>query len=79
MTDPKEPVIAINNSVAVPAIRTGLQVVSGEFVVQGLELWVTTFTDDQRAWMVIAMSLVLAGLQNLAEHLKGRRLLGIPL
>lgn len=73
---PAEPLVTMG-PVASPATRTGLQLITGEFIVQGVEAFdVVALTDTQRAWLVVALGILLAVIQNTLERWRGRRLIG---
>lgn len=72
-----DPVITLG-TVASPVVRTGVQLLSGEFIVQGLDLWdVVSFSSpEQRTWTALALTGLVCIVQNLVEKAKGRRLIG---
>lgn len=60
-----------------PLLRTGLQGITGGFIVQGLEVFgIASFTIDQRGWLVVALTTFVAGVQNWVEKWQGRKLIG---
>lgn len=71
-----DPVVSLG-TISSPVARTGLQGVSGAFIAQGIELWIHSFTPDQRAWLVVALTTVLAFVQNQIEQRAGRKLIGV--
>jgi len=80
MPEPEEdaPLVSLGSgAVASPLIRTGVQLGAGQFLVEGLMLFnVVTLSADQEKWLGVALTLVVCGLQNVAERYAGRKLLG---
>lgn len=72
---PQTPVIT-TGPVAAPVIRTGAQVITGAFIVEGIELFIYNFPEEQTSWLTAAVSLLLAWVQNFIEAKRGRRLIG---
>lgn len=67
----------VTGTVAAPVIRTGLQGGAGVFVVQGIEAFnIYAFTDAQRSWSIVAITIAFAFIQNQTEKVKGRRFIG---
>jgi hypothetical protein len=77
---PPEPApnLTITNSPTVGAgVRTGLQVVSGQFIVEGIEVFnIYNFTEDQSKWAAAALTITLAFLQNFLERRRGQKFIG---
>lgn len=70
------PVVTLG-AITSPVLRTSLQGITGGFIVQGLEVFgIAAFTIDQRAWLVVALTTVVAGAQNWVEKWQGRKLIG---
>jgi hypothetical protein len=59
-----------------PTVRTGGQLVTGEFLMQGLEAFIWIPTPNQRGWLVVAFGIGVALVQNIIERRTGRRLVG---
>jgi hypothetical protein len=76
-SEPRAPVITAG-PVSAPVIRTGAQALSGAFIVEGIELFVYDFPEEQTSWLTAAVSIALALLQNWIEAKRGRRLIGAP-
>lgn len=78
MTAPmKSPNITVTNSPTVGVItRSAIQLLSGSFVVEGIELFLYNFTDDQAKWATGAFTLLIVGIQNLIEFRRNRKFIG---
>src|SRR4051794_3428333 len=75
-SEPVAPVVTAG-PVTAPVVRTALQGVTGGFMVQGLEVFnLASFTPDQRAWLVVVLTIVLSYVTNFVEGKVGRRLIG---
>lgn len=75
------PVVSLGSSVAAkvaaPIIRTGGQGISSKLILDGLDAFNLYHpTDDQREWLLVFGAIALAGVQNLLEQWRGRKLLG---
>lgn len=73
---PKKPNVALG-PVAAPVARTGGQVITGVFLVQGLTAFGVPLTDVQAAWLAGALSVGVSALQNWWERRRGRKLIGV--
>ncbi len=79
MPNPQEaPNVSLGNSQAVGfATRTGLQLVTGGFIVEGIELFsIYNFTEAQAKWAAGALTVLLAFTQNFFEQRRNRRFIG---
>lgn len=74
-SEPVKPVVTLG-PISAPVVRTGTQLLSGEFIMQGIELFFWEPSVDQRKWLVGALTLALGFGQNLIEKWRGRRLIG---
>lgn len=72
------PNVSTGNSQAVGfAARTGIQAVTGSFIVEGIELFgFVDFTEDQAKWLGVALTVVLSFVQNFFEQRRNRRFIG---
>lgn len=71
------PVVALG-PVAAPTVRTGGQVVTGAFIIEGLTVFdLASFTEAQTRWLTVALTLGLAFAQNVIEKKQGRKLVGV--
>lgn len=57
-------------------VRSGLQLLTGGFVVEGIELFLYDFTEDQAKWAAGAITILLVFVQNFLEKRRGRKYLG---
>lgn len=72
------PNLTISNSPTVGAgVRTGIQVVSGAFLVEGVEVFnLYDFTELQAKWLTAALTITLAFLQNFIERRRNQKFIG---
>ncbi len=79
MPSPQEaPNVNLGNSQAVGfTARTGVQLITGGFVVEGIEAFnLYQFTEAQSKWAILALTLLLGFLQNFFEQRRNRRFIG---
>lgn len=76
MSPAKKAVVSLG-PVAAPTVRTGAQLLTGEFIMQGVELFLWEPSGDQRTWLVGLITLALAFGQNAIEKWKNRKLIGV--
>lgn len=63
--------------VAAPVARTGGQVITGAFLVQGMVAFGVTLDDAQSAWLAGALTIVVSVAQNWWERRRGQKLIGV--
>jgi hypothetical protein len=72
---PKTPNVTLG-PVAAPVARTGGQVITGAFIVQGLTVFGVPLDTAQSTWLAAALSVGVSALQNWWERRRGRKLIG---
>lgn len=59
------------------ATRTGLQLITGNFMVEGIELFgLIDFSEDQSKWVAGFLTILIAFIQNFFEARRNRRFIG---
>lgn len=75
-SQPSDPVITTSGPEAATAIRTGSQIITGAFLIEGIELFFYDFTEEREKWLVMAATFAISWVQNRIEAHRGRRLIG---
>lgn len=71
----RKPIVKVG-AVTAPVVRTGGQLVTGAFLIEGVELFIHDFPEAEQAWLTVVASLVLCWVQNALEKRQGRKLVG---
>lgn len=71
----RKPIVKVGE-VAAPVVRTGGQVFTGAFLIEGVELFLYDFPEDQQLWLTAVATVALAWAQNYLEKRQGRKLVG---
>lgn len=77
MTPRRQQAVVTLGPVAAPVARTTGQLISGGFIVEGLELFVTDLTAEQSQWLSLALAGAVCAGQNWLERRRGRKLIGV--
>jgi len=73
----ESPNVTVSNSPTVGVVtRSAIQLLSGSFFVEGIELFLYDFTDDQAKWATGAFTLLIVGIQNAIEFKRNRKFIG---
>lgn len=57
-------------------VRSGIQLLTGGFITEGIELFVYDFTEDQAKWATGAFTLLLVFTQNFIERRRNQKFIG---
>lgn len=57
-------------------VRSGLQLLTGGFITEGIELFVYDFTENQAKWAAGAFTLLLVFIQNFLERRRNQKFIG---
>ena len=71
----KKPIVSVG-AVTAPVVRTGGQVFTGAFLIEGIELFLYDFPTEQQVWLTAVAAVALSWLQNFIEKQRGRKLIG---
>lgn len=75
-TQPAPNITLTSNEPVATTVRSGLQLLTGGFLVEGLELFLIDLTEDQAKWAAGALTIALVFAQNWLEKRRGRKYLG---
>lgn len=76
--DVPQPLVSLTSTVTSNTVRTGGQGITAKFIMDGLQAFhVWSPNSDQAEWTFLALTILLAFVQNMVEKGFGRKLVGV--